>query len=403
MRVRLLLVGLLVGLIALLPAAVSHAAVPSAGTVSQATASSSWTGGPFLTSNPSGLCFAVDPSCDTYSLTIVPPATGNYTVEITTTPSSEGDDYDLFVNGPTGERVGSSTSPGGHEKVVLTNPPAGHLQRQHAGLARHARRHVHRQGNAGRRLLLRRPPTPAASSSSTTRAAAQATVEVPLRVVAVGFAPGELDEAKVLGEIPNFQRPGVLIPRGQDSSGDQFPLFGAETLVNHGRNYYNDTKPFTVPYEYTWKPKLIYAPAAFTQGLFNAMKANSTTGDFAKSGEPPVPRGLQRDPRRLPRHRRARRAERARPLHRRREDRGLDRGQLEGAPRLGRPCPRQGPGPQPRLHGLHPEHVGLGRGPRDPEAAERVPRLEGQPDRPGHGRVRRDRLGPRTGAAATAS
>ena len=85
---------------------------------------------------------------------------------------------------------------------------------------------------------------------------------MPLRVVAVGFAPGELDEAKVLGEIPNFQRPGVLIPRGTTSSGDQFPLFGAETLVNHGRNYYNDSKPFTVPYEYTWKPQLIYAPDA---------------------------------------------------------------------------------------------------------------------------------------------
>ena len=106
---------------------------------------------------------------------------------------------------------------------------------------------------------------------------------MPLRVVAVGFAPGELDEAKVLGEIPNFQRPGVLIPRGQDSSGDQFPLFGAETLVNHGRNYYNNTKPYTVPYEYTWKPRFVYAPTAFTQGLFNAMRANSTTGEFAKS------------------------------------------------------------------------------------------------------------------------
>ena len=125
MRARLLLLGLLLGLIALLPAAV-HAAVPGAGTVSQATPTSSWTGGPFLTSNPSGLCLTgVDPSCDTYALTITPPATGNYTVEITTTPSSEGDDYDLYVNGPSGATVGSSTTSGGHEKVVLTNPPAG--------------------------------------------------------------------------------------------------------------------------------------------------------------------------------------------------------------------------------------------------------------------------------------
>ena len=76
MRLRLSLLGLIVGLIALLPSA-SQAAAPSAGTVSQATPSSSWTGGPFLTSNPSGLCLTVDPSCDSYSLTIAPPATGN--------------------------------------------------------------------------------------------------------------------------------------------------------------------------------------------------------------------------------------------------------------------------------------------------------------------------------------
>ena len=47
----------------------------------------------------------------------------------------------------------------------------------------------------------------------------------------------------------------MLIPRGQDSNGDVFPLFGVETLVNHGRSYYNNTKPFTVPYEYKWKPR----------------------------------------------------------------------------------------------------------------------------------------------------
>lgn len=235
MRARLLLLTLLGGLIALLPAA-SQAATPTAGTVSEVAPSSTWTGGPFLTSNPSGLCFAVDPSCDTYALTIAPPATGNYTVEITTTPSSEGDDYDLYVNGPTGSRVGSSTTSSGHEKVVLTNPPAGTYSVRtlawlvapggtYAGAATMAVGAVAPPADTGSVLYPYDPD------------AAQATVEVPLRVVAVGFAPGELDEAKVLGEVPNFQRPGVLIPRGQGSSGDQFPLFGAETLVNHGRRH----------------------------------------------------------------------------------------------------------------------------------------------------------------------
>ena len=71
------------------------------------------------------MCFAVDPACDNYALTIVPPASGSYTVEIATKPSAEGDDYDLYVNGPSGQRVGSSTSSGGNEKVVLNNPAGG--------------------------------------------------------------------------------------------------------------------------------------------------------------------------------------------------------------------------------------------------------------------------------------
>src|SRR5688572_25511724 len=281
MHARLLLAGLVLGLTALLPV-VANAATPAAGSVSPVATSSSWTGGPFLTSNPSGLCIAVDPSCDNYSLTIVPPATGSYTLEITTTPSSEGDDYDLYVRGPAGQTVGSSTSSGGHEKVVLNNPPGGtYSVRTLAWLVAPGGTYT---GTATLAVATAPPPEDTGSVLHPyDPTAAQATVEVPLRVVAVGFAPGELDQAKVLGEIPNYQRPGVLIPRGQTSSGDQFPLFGAETLVNHGRNYYNDSKPFTVPYEYTWKPQLIYAPSEFTSGLFNAMKANSTTGDFAKS------------------------------------------------------------------------------------------------------------------------
>lgn len=281
MRARPLLLGLVLGLTALVPAA-AHAAAPSAGTVSPVATSASWTGGPFLTSNPSGLCLVVDPSCDSYALTIVPPATGSYTVEITTTPSAESDDYDLYVNGPGGQRVGSSTSSGGNEKVVLTNPPGGtYTVSTLAWLVAPGGTYT---GRATLAVGAVAPPADAGSVLYPYDAtAAQAKVEVPLRVVAVGFAPGELDVSKVLGEVADYQRPGVLIPRGQSSSGDQFPLFGAETLVNHGRNYYNNSKPFLVPYEYTWKPQLIYAPTQFTSGLFNAMKANSTTGEFAKS------------------------------------------------------------------------------------------------------------------------
>ena len=331
MRVRLLLLGLLLGLIALLPAAV-HAAVPGAGTVSQATPTSSWTGGPFLTSNPSGLCLAVDPSCDTYALTIAPPATGNYTVEITTTPSSEGDDYDLYVNGPSRRHASAARRrpAATRRSSSRTRPRAPTASARWPGSSRPAAPIRARRRSPSQRL--RRPPTPAASSIPYDPSAAQATVEVPLRVVAVGFAPGELDEAKVLGQIPNFQRPGVLIPRGQDSQRRPVPAL-------RRRDARQPRAQLLQRHEAVHRPVRVHVEAAarstprraFTQGLFNGDEGQLDHRRLRQVREPPVPRGLQRDPRRLPRHRRARRAEHAGPLHRRREDRGLDRGQLEGA------------------------------------------------------------------------
>jgi hypothetical protein len=112
----------------------------------------------------------------------------------------------------------------------------------------------------------------------------QASAEAPLRVVMVGFQPGELNETALVGEIPDTQRPGVLIPRGTGPTADTNPLFGAEGYVNHARDFYVNTQPFLVPYEFRWKPQVTYASDAFAEGLFAAMKASSTAGEFSKSG-----------------------------------------------------------------------------------------------------------------------
>jgi hypothetical protein len=271
---------------ATLVVASANAANPAGGTVSGGATTTAWTGGPFLTSNPNpaGICLDGDPACDSYKLTIQPPG-GGFNVQIGITPSSAGDDYDLYVENPAGTRVASSASSGGTESVILTNPAAGTYTVRVLAWA------VLPGGTYNGKATL----TPVAGGGGGTNDpnsvkwaydpdAAQASVEVPLRVVMVGFQPGELNESALVGEVPDTQRPGVLIPRGTDSSGDAFPLFGAETLVNHGRNYYNDSKPFLVPYEYRWKRQVIYASDAFANGLFAAMKANSMTGEFAKSG-----------------------------------------------------------------------------------------------------------------------
>src|SRR4051812_47050102 len=110
-----------------------------------------------------------------------------------------------------------------------------------------------------------------------------AQADPPLRIVLVGFKKGQIDESALLSQIPDSQRPGVLIPYGEDAqdSADQCGVFfGANTLLNHGRCYYDSGKPYLVPVEYHWKPQIVYAPDTFTSALFTEMMSDSKTGDF---------------------------------------------------------------------------------------------------------------------------
>jgi hypothetical protein len=99
------------------------AASPSAGTVSQGSAQSSWTGGP---GQPTAAACGspTNTKCDNYKLTVVPPSY-SFKVEISLTLQPT-DDYDLEVYGPDGSLAGSSgNGPGEKETVILTNPTAG--------------------------------------------------------------------------------------------------------------------------------------------------------------------------------------------------------------------------------------------------------------------------------------
>jgi hypothetical protein len=281
MRLRFLAVCAL----ALVATPTSNAANPAAGTVSAATPTT-WTGGPFAASSPGLTPECVDgaPSCDTYRLTIVP-APGNYTVKIRLTPAFPTDDYDLFVYDPNGQQVDSSANPPGFiEEVELDSPAGGvYTVKALAFLVLPGSTYTATATLDGSTAPVVQP-APGSVLWSWDRTAPQATVEVPLRVVLVGFAPGEVDEGTILSEIPSWQRPGVLIPRHTDSNADGYVIpAGGTTLVNHGRAYYNDNRPFLVPYEYRWKPQIVYAPASFTSALFGAMRANSTTADYSSS------------------------------------------------------------------------------------------------------------------------
>ncbi len=119
---RSVLVPLAIVLSLAAPAA-GNAAEPSGGTVSQDTPTVSWTGGPFLTSNPVA-CLPEDPACDYFALTIVPSGEPGDSVQVTTA-AADGDDYDLFVYDPSGALVGSSAGATGNESVSVFEPVAG--------------------------------------------------------------------------------------------------------------------------------------------------------------------------------------------------------------------------------------------------------------------------------------
>lgn len=131
----------------LLPGAATSA-VPASGTVSPASTSVTWQGGPAVVSNPSGVCVGgVDVTCDLFLLTITPPATGNYSVQIRLSTPNSGDDWDLYVSGPDGTSE-SSTSPAGNaELVTLKQPGRGHVARVRQSVAGGRRLDLQRVGH----------------------------------------------------------------------------------------------------------------------------------------------------------------------------------------------------------------------------------------------------------------
>ncbi|MGH9863104.1 MAG: hypothetical protein ACRD35_06740 [Candidatus Acidiferrales bacterium] len=107
------------------------AATPASGTISPASPTVSWTGA-FVASNPVS-CFSVagiDPTCDRFKLTIVPPTqdfvvTVRVTAANATDETAPTDDIDLFVRDPNNNTIAVAGTAGGVEEIVLRNPPAG--------------------------------------------------------------------------------------------------------------------------------------------------------------------------------------------------------------------------------------------------------------------------------------
>jgi hypothetical protein len=109
------------------------AATPPNGTISFESPTVTWTH-TFTAANPV-TCFSVagvDPTCDRFKLTVIPPSRGkDYVVTVRVTAANATDeapptdDIDLFVRDPNNSTVAVSGTSGGVEEIVLRNPPAG--------------------------------------------------------------------------------------------------------------------------------------------------------------------------------------------------------------------------------------------------------------------------------------
>ena len=126
------LTAVLVALVGLLIGPEVNAASPASGRLLKTKRSLTWTGGPFVLSEPNYVsqdCLggASDPLCDHFALTINLPTGSEIEVSVKTEVPNppdgaqplDGDDYDLFVYAPNGALVASAANVKGNETVVF--------------------------------------------------------------------------------------------------------------------------------------------------------------------------------------------------------------------------------------------------------------------------------------------
>src|SRR5688572_10909938 len=101
------------GLVAVSPLA--RAASPASGTLRAAGDRTTWTGGPFVASNPTNptpgvpFCGEGQPGCDHFTVRVTA-QTSPSTLVIDVRPDNPADDYDLYVYGPNGQLESSSAN-----------------------------------------------------------------------------------------------------------------------------------------------------------------------------------------------------------------------------------------------------------------------------------------------------
>lgn len=122
--VRPLLAFLVCLVLTLATGTVAFAASPSAGSVSETSPGTTWTGGPMLATASATCGGPQGAGCDHFALTVTPlSGPSRLSIEVTAGPL---DDYDLELYDPSGQLVGSSgNAPGEVETIAIDDPVAG--------------------------------------------------------------------------------------------------------------------------------------------------------------------------------------------------------------------------------------------------------------------------------------
>lgn len=281
--VALAMIGAL--LVATLPQA-TLASTPASGTLSPPAGnggtSVSWSGGPYTVATPDpALCVDARLNCDTFALTLNIPANywdtheGNVSVSIAWANSS--DDFDLYIADRAGREVGRSASGGSNGETANLGKlaPGTYTVQVVAYLVAAA-------GYTGTATLTSTELSGAMAFPETKQTVEELlTVDYPLNVIFVGYAPTAAEVAELRSWIPDMYRPTVATKSG---GGDELHNTGA-SLLNWNKNHLTSGDPYFLGIRFRYKLNIIQASDDYAKALFAVARANTAQAQAFHSNE----------------------------------------------------------------------------------------------------------------------
>lgn len=236
------------------------------------TVTQTWTGGPYtaLTPDPA-TCVNSTVNCDSYNFTVNYPANywdshdGGLDVQINWASST--DDFDMYIYDSKSKLIGQSASGGTNsEKVALGKlGPGTYTVKVIAYLVANA--------TYSGKVNLKSIAVPAAMVFPETKDTVKSllTVDYPLNVIFVGYAPTPAEVAELREWTPDNYQPTIA---QKSPGGDEIQNVGA-SLLNWNKNHLSNSDPYFLGIRYNYKLRIIQASDEYAQALFQVAKDNT--------------------------------------------------------------------------------------------------------------------------------